>query len=172
MMIYLQMIETKAERTRFERIYDAYKELMYHIAFEILQQEQDAEDAVHLAFISIAENIGVIEEPGPRTKRYAAVITENKAVDIRRKRQRLTFCSLEEEAMGIPVKMEDGGWLAACINQLPALQRQVIWLKYDCGYNLREIAKMLRISYAWACKLDQRAKIKLREICIREGYQP
>lgn len=170
MMIYLQIIETSEECSKFERIYTEYKGLMYHVAFKILQHEQDAEDAVQLAFMSIAENITVIEEPGPKTKSYAAMIAENKAIDILRKRQRYLFSSLEQEAAGITIEYDGENDLTACINQLPTLQRQVIWLKYYYGYNLREIAKMLHISHIWASKLDQRGKKKLRELCIKEGY--
>lgn len=170
MMIYLQMIETEEERSKFERIYTEYRGLMYHIAFKVLQQEQDAEDAVHLAFVSIAENISIIEEPGPKMKSYTSIIVENKAINILNRRQRLPFSPLEQEEMGITVEYDGSNGLIACINQLPALQRQVIWLKYNYGYSLREIADMLQISHAWASKLDQRAKAKLRELCIKEGY--
>lgn len=57
MMIYLQMIETPEEKSKFEQIYLEYKGLMFHVAYEILHNEQDAEDAVHQAFVKIAENI-------------------------------------------------------------------------------------------------------------------
>lgn len=57
MLIYLQMLETPEEKSLFEQIYLEYRGLMYHVAYEILHNEQDAEDAVHQAFIKIAENI-------------------------------------------------------------------------------------------------------------------
>lgn len=171
MMIYFQMIETREECSKFERIYTEYKGLMYHVAFKVLQHEQDAEDALHLAFVSIAENITAIEEPGPKTKSYVALIAENKAIDILRKRQRYVFSPLDQKVAGIAIEYDGSNSLTRCINQLPSLQRQVIWLKYHYGYNLREIAKMLHISHIWASKLDQRAKTKLRELCIKEGYQ-
>ena len=44
----------------------------------------------------------------------------------------------------------------------------MIWLKYYHGYTLREIAKLMDISLAWAQKIDQRAKKKLEEL-YREG---
>jgi 2-methylcitrate dehydratase PrpD len=44
----------------------------------------------------------------------------------------------------------------------------VLWLKYHDGYSLREIAKMMGITLAWAQKLDQRAKKRLAEP-YREG---
>lgn len=57
MLIYLQMIETDEEKSKFIQIYQAYRGLMYHTAFKLLGQEQDAEDAVHRAFVKVAENI-------------------------------------------------------------------------------------------------------------------
>ena len=57
MLIYLQTIETDKDKSKFEQIYEAYRGLMFHVAFKILEQEQDAEDAVHHAFVKIAENI-------------------------------------------------------------------------------------------------------------------
>jgi len=56
-MIYLQMIESEDDKVKFEEIYRKYKSLMFYAANKILHNEQDAEDAVHMAFIKIAENI-------------------------------------------------------------------------------------------------------------------
>ena len=64
MLIYLQMIDTPEERSKFEQIYLEYKGLMFHVAYEILHNEQDAEDAVHHAFVKIAENIRAIPQNG------------------------------------------------------------------------------------------------------------
>lgn len=63
MLIYLQMLETPEEKSLFEQIYLEYRGLMYHVAYEILHNEQDAEDAVHQAFVKIAENIKKIDDP-------------------------------------------------------------------------------------------------------------
>ena len=57
MLIYLQIIETEDDKSKFEEIYMAYRGLMYHIAYERLRHEQEAEDAVHHVFVKIAENI-------------------------------------------------------------------------------------------------------------------
>lgn len=57
MLIYVQMIETPQDKSKFEAIYEEYYGLMYHTAYKYLKHEQDAEDAVHHAFVKIAENI-------------------------------------------------------------------------------------------------------------------
>ena len=61
MMIYLQTIDTAEDRSKFEQLYEQYKQLMFYTAFQILKRPQDAEDAVHHAFLSIAENISIIK---------------------------------------------------------------------------------------------------------------
>ena len=88
MLVYLQMIETPQQQSAFEEIYLAYRALMFHIANNILQNDEDAEDAVHNAFVVIAENIEKIEEPVcPKTKGYVVTIVESKAIDIYRKKR-------------------------------------------------------------------------------------
>lgn len=166
MLIYLQMIETEEEQSKFEVIYHEYFPLMFHIAYQILHHQQDTEDAVHQAFVSIAENITKIDQPlSPQTKRYVAIIAENKAIDVHRKSQRHPITSLEDVSpgIGIPVEYDGDDELVKCILELNPLQRQVIWLKYHYGYSLREISSMLKISLPWAIQLDQRAKKKLKK---------
>lgn len=58
MLIYLQIIESDADRDKFEQLYYYYRDYMFHIANRIVKNEYDAEDAVHSAFESIAKNIG------------------------------------------------------------------------------------------------------------------
>lgn len=63
MIIYLQTLETPDDRSKFEQMYLEYRNLMFHVAYEILHNEQSAEDATHQAFVKIAENIQKIDEP-------------------------------------------------------------------------------------------------------------
>ena len=53
MIVYLQMLETEEDRAAFEQLYLTYRSLMYRIAYGILRNQQDAEDAVHQAFLSM-----------------------------------------------------------------------------------------------------------------------
>ena len=46
MLIYLSLIEEDAEREKFEMLYDAYRNLMFYLANEILGDTQDSEDVV------------------------------------------------------------------------------------------------------------------------------
>lgn len=169
MLIYLQSIETNEDKSKFEQIYEAYRGLMFHTAFKLLNHEQDAEDAVHHAFVKITENITKISEPVcPKTRAFVVTIVENRAIDILRSRKRHQETSLDEAVYGIPVCTEDRDVLSELILKLPAKQRHVIWLKYYHGYSLREIASMLNISLAAAIKTDQRARKKLKIMYEKE----
>lgn len=70
MLVYLAMIEGPEERSKFEQIYEKYRALMFYRAKQILRDDRDAEDAVHEAFVRVANHIeknfrpGVSKNPG------------------------------------------------------------------------------------------------------------
>ncbi len=63
MLVYLSMIDSIEERSKFEKIYCEYRGLMGYVASQLLKNPLDIEDAVHSAFLSIAERISEIEDP-------------------------------------------------------------------------------------------------------------
>ena len=170
MIIYLQMLETPEEKSKFEQLYLEYKGLMFHVAYEILHNEQDAEDAVHQAFVKIAENIKKIDDPiCPKTHSYVVTIVENKAIDQYRKQQKHQTVELIDDIQGTKAHYEGDNDLTKCILKLPARYREMILLRYQPGYSVREIAGMMGISLPAAIKLDQRAKQKLKKLCEEAG---
>ena len=170
MLIYMMMLETPEEKSLFEQIYLEYRGLMYHVAYEILHNEQDAEDAVHQAFIKIAENIKKIDGPVcPKTHSYVVTIVEHQAIDQYRRLQKHPSVELIEEIQGTNAHYEGDNDLTKCILKLPARYREMILLRYHHGYTVREIAKILGLSLPAAIKLDQRAKNKLKKLCEEAG---
>ena len=169
MIIYLQMIDAPGDKHKFEVLYAEYRGLMFYIANEILNNKQDAEDAVHTAFISIAENIEKIDEPVcPKTKGYIVTIVESKAIDMYRRKQRHPHGLFDEETAGLAVMYDGSDAIARCFSLLPAQAKHNLLLKYRYGYDNREISKILNISEANAIKRIQRAKQKLEELCLEE----
>lgn len=169
MLIYLHMLETPEEKSLFEQIYLEYCGLMFHVAYEILHNEQDAEDAVHQAFVKIAENIKKIDAPVcPKTHSYVVTIVEHQAIDQYRRLQKHPSVELIEEIQGTNAHYEGDNDLTKYILKLPARYREMILLHHQ-GYSVREIAKMLGLSLPAAIKLDQRAKNKLKKLCEEAG---
>lgn len=166
MILYLQMIEAPVERSKFEQVYLQYKRMMYAAAFSILGNIQDAEDAVHHAFVKIAENISKISEPEcPKTRSYVVTIVENTAINIYRKKKRHATLTLDEEGPWLAVEYAGSNELARCMAKLPGRYRQVLLLKHHHGYSTKEIAKMLGLTAVNVAKIEQRAKAKLEILC-------
>ena len=79
MLVYLAMIDSPEDQSKFERVYHKYRYLMLHIAKQILHNHHDAEDAVHQAFVAIIENIEKISDvDSPKTRSFVVIITERK----------------------------------------------------------------------------------------------
>ena len=170
MLIYLQMIDTPEDRSKFEQIYLMYRGLMFHVANEILHSDQDAEDTVHQAFVNVAKNMKKIGAPNsPKTKGYVVTIVENKAIDLYRRRRRHQMLQLNDDVYGLQATYEGENTLTACILKLPARYREAILLRYVQGYSVKEMASILGVSFAAASKLDQRAKTRLKDLYEKEG---
>lgn len=170
MLVYLQMIETDDEKSKFEQIYTEYRGLMYHIAYKRLGNSHDAEDVVHSVFVKIAENIKKIEPVSPKTKQLVVTMVDNKATDFFRNSVKHPVTTYNEEITSSPPdETLSDDLLSNCILKLPEQQRMVIWMKYVQGYNLHEISKLLGISLVWAQKIDQRAKKRLEALYKEEG---
>ena len=97
MIIYLAMIDSPEGRHKFEFIYNRYKNLMFYTASKILGDTRDSEDTVHDAFLKIIEIIDDITDVEcPQTKSLVVTITENKAIDLYRKRRKRKITPFEE----------------------------------------------------------------------------
>lgn len=170
MIIYLQVLETQDDQSKFEQIYLEYRNLMFYVAYGILRNEESAEDATHQAFVRIAENIKKIGEPVcPKTHGYVVTIVEHEAIDQYRKAKKRQAIPFTDDIHGVEVAYDGDDTLTSCILGLPARYREMILLRYHQGYSVREIAAIMGISLPAAIKLDQRAKNKLKEICRKEG---
>lgn len=63
MFLYLAMIDSDADKSKFEILYSEYKNLMYYTANRILRNSRDAEDVVHQAFLKVIEILDTISSP-------------------------------------------------------------------------------------------------------------
>ena len=68
-MIYLQTIEDPGDRAKFAELYEHYRAYMLKIAYDILNNTFDAEDALHNAFISISEHMDKVQDVSSKTTR-------------------------------------------------------------------------------------------------------
>ncbi len=169
MLIYMTMMDSE-EESKFEIIYKKYKGLMFWNANNILNNAEDAEDAVHQAFVKIAKNIRAIDEPvSPRTERFVITIVKNTAIDIYRRAKKRKTIGYAEVEQKVSISHENIDRLTRCILMLPENYQKLMLMKYYYGYDMKESAKILGVSEANVYKLYQKAKEELFQLCKEEG---
>lgn len=177
MLIYLALLETAEDKAKFEQLYDRYMKQMYRVAFSVLHNQHDAEDAVHEAFVSLTDCLdGVKEIDSPQTKSLLSMITQRKAIDIYRANQRRKNVPIEDTLNLTPAPsqlqaIEDASDLARAIAMLPDSYREVILLRYDNGFSEREVGQICDLTESNTHKRIERAKKKLRKICDEMGIE-
>lgn len=170
LITYLAMIDSPDDQQKFEKVYTKYRYLMLHVAYKILQNHHDAEDAVHQAFISIIENLDNISEVNsPKTRSYIVIITERKAIDLLRKIQKRQTLEFNEDISGVEIPFEMDNPIATAIAKLPSQYREVLLMRYHNGFSAKEIASILSMSDSGVRKLIVRAKKALQELLEKEG---
>ncbi len=166
MLAYLQAMDSPEDRTRFEALYLAYRGLMFHVANRILGNPQDAEDAVHQAFLALTDCR--LPEPGPQARVLTATVAQRKAIDLYRSKQRRPTAELEEDLPGCGPPPSDGT-LAGAMAALPPRYREVLLLKYYSGYSAAEIASFLGTTPENVRQRISRAKGKLAAELAERG---
>ena len=75
---YMSLVDDENEKSIIEELYKTNKRKMYSIAYSCLRNHQDAEDAVHEAFlIVIRKNKKIFSLPSNKRAPYLNVITRN-----------------------------------------------------------------------------------------------
>ena len=167
MLIYLSLIDGEAEKRKFERLYENYRQTMYYIAYDILKNRAAAEDAVHHAFLRVIDNLEKINETDcHKTRGYLVIITKHTAIDMYRKQRREHALSFEELEYSVAdtVGTDRTNEIWQAIDRLPANYSMVLKLVYSHGYTNAETAQMLGITEENVRQRISRARKKLAEI--------
>lgn len=173
---YLSILDTDEKKSKFERLYFRYRQEMYVIALSILKNNEDAEDAVHNAFIRIANNIDKVSDVEcPKTHSFIVIITKNISIDFFRSinsRSRKTVNI--ESARKIPdlevfFEKIEYSCLVNTIKTLHNTHKDILFLKYVNNLSIQEMSVALGISSTAVYKRIQRAKEALKEQLDVEG---
>lgn len=169
LQIYLGMVDDYEDKLTVETLYHKYYKMMFYAAFDVLQSEEDAEDAVHDSFVLISRNIKQVsaletDEIYP----YILTIVRNKAIDIyrqNRKRQRNKEIFVKNDMKDDEDFFEqiDYNELLKAITELPAVYRDIMYLFYVKGMSAKDISKKLKITVNAVWQRNSYAKKLLRE---------
>lgn len=173
--ICLSMLDSDEDKRSFEELYHTYKQGMYAVAYGVLHNKEDAEDAVQKAFISIANNFEKIKSISSQgLKPCIVIIVRNHAINIYNSNKRQAERTVEYDDNDAPVDVNflenyEYEELIAVISELPAIYRDIIFLHYVRGFSPKEIGKMLDIKAETVWKRIERAKKKLKKALEERG---
>lgn len=169
MLLYTQTIEDPRQAQLFEDVYTACRGRLPALARRKLCGGAEAEDAVHQAFLALAEHFPrLCRLPRPQLEAYLVVVTERKCIDCLRQQARRDGVPFDENTV-LVTPPPCGDPVADAMGRLPPRCREALLLRYGCGYSTRETASLLELSFAAAQKLLQRAKAALRTELEKEG---
>lgn len=142
---------------------------MFYVAMGVLHDGPDAEDAVHQAFLSVLENLEKLPDvESPKTQAYVVTVTERKAIDILREEK--NYVGAEMDELGMEFQTPGANGLEDAMERLPARYREIMLLRYQQGYDTKELARMMGMRRESVEKLLWRAKTRLRQI-MEEGQE-
>ncbi len=159
---------TKAESEKLHKLYEIYEQPMYRIAFAVVKNSSDAEDAVSDAFMSIIKKIGRIGDVNsPKTKSYIVKTIKNSAIDIYRKNKRNfdRIQPIDDSINSIPdtasefedTMCENDGLL----DNLNETDRKIVTLRCRDELQWRDIAQHMNMTESNVRKRFERARKKL-----------
>ena len=165
LQVCLALIEDGTERQKFEQMYWQYRNLMFHCAKKRLQDDQLAEDAVSMAFLSVAQYMSMVKEAVcSETKWLLVTMVDRAAINLYKKQQRIYDRTVPMDEVEHMTQESDADLVysvAEAIEKLPKLHQQIILLRYADGYTNRDIAAMLDFSVAKVDKIISRARKQL-----------
>lgn len=184
-----ELLPTLKPIDAIERLFALYEQQMYRIAFAVLKDEGQAEDAVMSAFERVVRHQGVPCDPdSSHAQHLMASMARQCAIDIYRKnsRERQRFVTTLAEGAEVSAAMAQSapgpdaadaagaaGAADEMIAHLPKQYRDVLHDRFVEERSTRETAEHLGISEANVRKRQQRALDLLRRnMNGGETYEP
>ena len=180
LLIYLSLLEKETDRKRFADVYEANKFSLLSKAKSITKDIALAEDAVHNAFINIAERREHLSLPDNELKALLISVVKRRAYDIMRKENRESVDYIED-LQELPTSDDDSvefqimnaeefQYLSQCIAHLNEQHRAILQMKYFSELPNEKIGSILNLSKRQVETLLYRAKLNLRRLFVnREG---
>ncbi len=179
-MIYIcSIIDNPDDIEKFNMLFNKYKNLVYHIAYKILDNKEDAEDALQETFLKLEKNFSKIEDIYcSKTKNFLVIISRSCSYDILRKNKNEDAVSYEDNAdiliapsvLDEIIKEEGYKKMLGIIENLNDTYKDVLKLKMIYGFTNGEIAELLGITKRSVEMRIYRGKAIILKDLTKEGY--
>lgn len=145
---YLTLIEEEVDKKKFEELYNLTKKKMLFIANSILHDSYEAEDAVHDAFIGVANNMNAIDEADSvLASAYVACAVRNACFTIIKKKNKQDELNEEvadflpeDEFVKVVSNIEDNELIKNALGKINFIYSDALVLYYGYEKSIGEIA--------------------------------
>ena len=154
------------KREQLGQLILASEDSMYHVAKALLYNDADCQDAIQEAIAKAFDKIGTLKQD-TYAKTWLLRILINECYGIMRKEKKiisLKTCEQEEPWM----ERQDYSDLYEALMGLTEEARLAVTLYYMEGYNIREIARMTKVTESAVKSRLARARTKLKEELSKE----
>ena len=157
------------EEEAFSYLYDNYSKALFTIIYQVVPQQETAEDLLQQSFLKIWKNIEMYDATKGRIYTWMINIARNQALDHVRSKEfnkqgktsELKENVYSDEAVVNSVR--DSG-LNKVLEQLPEDNRKLLEFSYFLGYTQLEIAEMMNIPLGTVKTRLRSTIIQLRKI--------
>lgn len=157
LQFYISLILDIESKSKFEQLYLQYRQTMFWMAQQILNDHALSEDAVHDAFLRIIDHLENISlENCNKTRSFVVIIVRNIALDYLKKQNKLAESNLDDYEDYLYASFSDPEqiWLSneGSKRILEALKKikkpyvDVLALHLNYELDNKEIARLLNIS--------------------------
>ena len=175
MLLLISGLGDENTKLEFGQIYEKNYRTMYYVALKILKNKEEAEDAVHGAFVKLAEKYDTYRHlTSQEMTSLCVIIVKNKCLDMLRVSKSGLQSDLEkvdyalhgekDQPLENVIQEEGEKELLEAMKILPEKLRLVLELRYFHEYSNGEIAKILDISKKNVEIRLYRAKKKMKEV--------
>lgn len=175
---FLSMIKDETERELVRSLYEANEQIMYNIAYNILHNRTDAEDAVQDSFVRVINHLEKIcEIDCNETRFYLVIIVKNVSLNMLKKKQRhpeididevydvQTDDNIEDEILD-KINSEE---IRNALRELSDNDYEILFLYLVKEHNPSEIADLIGISANLARQRIFRARKRLIKLLGKRG---
>jgi RNA polymerase sigma-70 factor, ECF subfamily len=171
----------QGDRVAFGRLVEAYQGPVYNLAYRMLGNSGEAEEAAQEAFIRAFTRLHTYD-PSRKFSTWILSITSNYCIDLIRKR-RATLLSLEEPLPPHPALMSDRtenpeaqavnnereALVQSLLARLPEDYREAVVLRYWYDLSYEEIAEMTDTTVSAIKSRLFRARRQMAEVTSEDG---
>jgi RNA polymerase sigma-70 factor, ECF subfamily len=161
------------DRDAFRLLYQRYARDVERVAASILRDPHEAEDITHNVFLKLIEAIRNYEPGAVPFSAWLTRVARNAALDHLRTRRAVPL--LDEYDAGhddLELDVHRSDVLRAALDELPAMQREILFLRHVAGLSPGEIAIRLDRTEASVHGLHHRGRAALRTILGRQENGP